>query len=83
MQRMHRLEDEKRMVVILDPINYGPWLEASVADAPKLFRQWVGALLGTPDDRQNTSRSKDIGEASTSLIAPPPTPAPSPQGDLF
>ena len=86
MQRMHRPEDEKRMVVILDPEDYGPLLEASVADAPKFFRQWAGPLRGTPDDRQSSSRSKDIGEAPAAPTAPPPKPPPPPpppQGDLF
>jgi putative SOS response-associated peptidase YedK len=88
MQRMHRVVDEKRMVVILDPNDYGPWLEASVADAPKFFRQWHGPLLGTPDDRQNSSRAKDLGEAplppaKQPLPALPPKLTPPAQADLF
>jgi len=80
MQRMHKPDDEKRMVVILDQRDYGPWLEASVADAPKFFRQWHGPLHGQPDDRQNASRVKDISEQP----APPPAKAPPPvQPDLF
>ncbi len=44
MQRFHRPEDEKRMVVILDPKDYGAWLSCSVAEAPSYFRQWTGIL---------------------------------------
>jgi putative SOS response-associated peptidase YedK len=44
MQRFHRPEDEKRMVVILDPKDYQDWLTCSVADAPRYFRQWTGPL---------------------------------------
>jgi putative SOS response-associated peptidase YedK len=34
----------ERMVVILDPEDYDPWLTCSVADAPKFFKQWMGQL---------------------------------------
>ncbi|WP_420465805.1 SOS response-associated peptidase [Panacagrimonas sp.] len=43
-QRMHRPEDEKRMVVILHADQYDPWLTCSVADAPTFFRQFLGDL---------------------------------------
>lgn len=84
MQRMHRPEDEKRMVVILDQKDYGPWLEASVGDAPRFFRQWQGPLLGEPDERQNartperqprerprrsTAAASEAGEARTTSKA--------------
>ncbi|MBX3659495.1 MAG: SOS response-associated peptidase family protein [Ramlibacter sp.] len=49
MSRMHRPSDEKRMVVILAPEEYGRWLECSVADASKFFRQWTGPLDAVPD----------------------------------
>jgi putative SOS response-associated peptidase YedK len=45
MQRFHRLGDEKRMVVILDPKDYDEWLSCSVKEAPKFFRQWNRTLL--------------------------------------
>ena len=44
MQRFHRVEDEKRMVVILAPDDYDAWLSCSVAQAPGFFRQWMGPL---------------------------------------
>ena len=81
MQRMHKPDDEKRMVVILDPVDYGPWLEASVADAPRFFRQWQGQLRSEPDARQNSSRAKDLGEALAATR--PPKPAAPAQPDLF
>lgn len=43
-QRMHRPEDEKRMVVILHPDQYDAWLTCRVADAPTYFRQYLGEL---------------------------------------
>ena len=43
-QRMHRPEDEKRMVLILDPGEYDAWLTCPVQDAPRFFRQWQGPL---------------------------------------
>ena len=48
MQRFHKPEDEKRMVVILDPKEYQDWLSCSVADAPRYFKQWTGQLAGEP-----------------------------------
>lgn len=44
MQRFHRPEDEKRMVVILDPKEYQDWLTCPVAEASKYFKQWTGPL---------------------------------------
>ncbi|MGR4870358.1 hypothetical protein ACIPRI_16055 [Variovorax sp. LARHSF232] len=44
MQRFHKAEDEKRMVVILDPSDYDEWLTCPLPQAPKFFRQWMGPL---------------------------------------
>jgi putative SOS response-associated peptidase YedK len=48
MQRFHRPDEEKRMVVILDPGQYGQWLSCPVADAPGFFRRWNGHLHAEP-----------------------------------
>lgn len=48
MQRFHKSEDEKRMVVILDPKEYDDWLSCPVADAPRFFTQWMGPLDSFP-----------------------------------
>lgn len=48
MQRFHRPGDEKRMVVILDPADYGAWLSCPVTEAPRFFRQWQGHLVAAP-----------------------------------
>lgn len=71
--RMHRPEDEKRMMIILDPEEYDDWLTCPVADAPKYFRQWTGPLLTDPDPLP--ARPKRPPKA------PPATPPAS--GDLF
>ena len=44
MQRFHKPEDEKRMVVILDPREYDDWLTCPLPQVPKFFRQWTGPL---------------------------------------
>ena len=44
MKRFHRPGEEKRMVVILHPDDYGPWLSCSVAEAPRFFEQRQGPL---------------------------------------
>ncbi len=48
MQRFHKPEDEKRMVVILDEQDYGAWLSCPVAEAPRFFKQWQGELEAHP-----------------------------------
>jgi putative SOS response-associated peptidase YedK len=47
-KRMHRPEDEKRMVIILDPSEYDDWLTCSVEKACSYFRQWQGELEAFP-----------------------------------
>lgn len=48
MRRFHKPEDEKRMVVILQPADYAEWLSCPVHEAPRFFRQWPGPLLAEP-----------------------------------
>ncbi|MBA3352497.1 MAG: SOS response-associated peptidase family protein, partial [Blastocatellia bacterium] len=43
-KRMHRPEDEKRMVLILSPDKYDDWLGCSVEEARRYFKQWAGPL---------------------------------------
>lgn len=42
--RLHRPEDEKRMVIILHPDQYDAWLTCKVEDASTFFRQYLGEL---------------------------------------
>lgn len=46
--RMHKPEDEKRMVVILDQSDYDRWLTCSNDEAREFFRQWPGVLEAHP-----------------------------------
>jgi putative SOS response-associated peptidase YedK len=46
--RMHRPTDEKRMVVILEPAEYGRWLSCSPEEARTFFRQWPHPLEAFP-----------------------------------
>lgn len=48
MQRFHKPGDEKRMVVILAPEDYGAWLSCSVEEAAGYFRPWGGTLHAEP-----------------------------------
>lgn len=78
--RMHRPEDEKRMVVILDPSDYGEWLSCPVAEAPKFFKQWMGPLEASP----NPLPPRAPQASSVRARKPPPPPEPEPeQGGLF
>jgi putative SOS response-associated peptidase YedK len=45
MKRMHKLDDEKRMVVILDPHQYDDWLHCPPEDAPDFFAQYPAEKL--------------------------------------
>jgi len=48
-KRMHRRDEEKRMVIILEPSEYNDWLSCSVEEARKYFRQWHGHLDAMED----------------------------------
>src|SRR2546427_13040032 len=50
-QRMHRAEDEKRLVVILDPADYGRRLSCPLEEASRFFKQWHGTLEVCPQPR--------------------------------
>lgn len=45
MKRFHRPEDEKRMVVILDPADYGRWLDCPADQMMGMMTQYPAELL--------------------------------------
>lgn len=82
MRRFHRPEDEKRMVVILDPKDYEGWLAASVEEARAYLRPWPGPLLATP--LPLPPRAPPAGSVRTARPPKPPAPPPPPTtGELF
>lgn len=59
MQRFHKPDDEKRMVMILDPDQYQGWLNGSLATEEDVYRQYPAELLiAQPDPMQPRSRAK-------------------------
>jgi putative SOS response-associated peptidase YedK len=48
MQHFHKPGDEKRMLVLLEPADYGQWLSCPVNQAPAFFKQWQGTLDASP-----------------------------------
>lgn len=48
MQHFHKPGDEKRMVVILRPDDYGAWLSCTLREAPRFFQRWEGPLETLP-----------------------------------
>ena len=74
MQRFHKPGEEKRMVVILDPADYGQWLACPVADAPQYFKQWMGPL--DVEARPLPPRAPKTISGKTVV---PPKPPPNPQ----
>ncbi|MGO4608439.1 SOS response-associated peptidase [Variovorax sp. 2RAF20] len=89
MSRFHKPGDEKRMVVILDPEQYDPWLTCPIADAPKYFKQWMGQLDTYPAPlapRAKKEKAVAAAEVEPNVPLPPPlppAPPPPPQSDLF
>lgn len=81
MQRFHEPDEEKRMVVILQPEDYGPWLSGSVADAARLLRPWHGPLEGVPDRPPGRAPRATSGK----VVRPPNPPHPDEgqTGQLF
>jgi putative SOS response-associated peptidase YedK len=78
-QRMHKPDDEKRMVVILSPNEYDDWLGCSVADAPRFFRQWTEQLDAFPEALPPRAPRAISGK----VIRPPPPPDDYQTGELF
>ena len=59
MQRFHKPDDEKRMVMILDPGQYHGWLDGSLVTEEDVYRQYPAELLiAQPDPMQPRSRAK-------------------------
>lgn len=59
MQRFHKPDDEKRMVMILDPDQYQGWLDGSLVTEEDVYRQYPAELLiAQPDPMQPRSRAK-------------------------
>jgi putative SOS response-associated peptidase YedK len=65
-RRFHRPEDEKRMVVILRPIEYASWLHAPAEQLSSFLRQYPSdALQAEPAPKPSASRTR-------TTTAPPP-----------
>lgn len=75
MQRLHRPEEEKRMVVLLDPADYGAWLSCPVDQAARFFTQWMGPL-----DAQPAPLPPRAPRASSGRTVLPPPPREDPPG---
>jgi putative SOS response-associated peptidase YedK len=84
MRRFHRPQDEKRMVVILSPQDYGAWLACPVQEAPRFFVPWQGLLRA--DASPLPPRTPKVAAAPVPTRRPPAPPAPTAAprtGDLF
>ena len=69
MQRFHKPEDEKRMVMILDPDQYQGWLNGSLVSEEEVYRQYPADLLiAQPDPLPPRTRAKPAAKADS---APP------------
>jgi putative SOS response-associated peptidase YedK len=82
MQRFHRADEEKRMVVILDPSLHDRWLGCKVDEASAFFKPWMGPLVTEAAPLVRAPRT-----VSGKVVVPPVPSAsskPDPQtGELF
>ncbi len=59
MQRFHKPDDEKRMLMILYPDQYQSWLDGSLVTEEDVYRQYPAELLvAEPDPMQLRLRAK-------------------------
>jgi putative SOS response-associated peptidase YedK len=81
-RRFHRLEDEKRMPVILHPDDFDAWLNCTVEAAPGFMKQYPAELLHA---EPAPLPSKDAARQKLPRAQPKrPPPALGPEtGDLF
>ena len=64
MQRFHKPDDEKRMVMILDPDQYQGWLDGSLVNETDVYRQYPADLLvAQPDPLLPRTRAKPAVKA--------------------
>ena len=82
MRRMHKPEDEKRMVAILRPEDYAEWLSCPVSEAKKFLRMWPGDLIA--EAAPLPPRAPQASSVRTTRPPKPDAPPPGPeQGALF
>jgi putative SOS response-associated peptidase YedK len=79
--RMHRPEDEKRMIVILHPNDYDDWLACNPLQAKAFFKQWTEPL----EDFTDIPPPRAPRAISGKVIRPPTPPEPDvpTTGELF
>lgn len=70
MRRFHKPQEEKRMVAVLDPVDYDAWLQCRPSDAPAFMQQWNGSLIAEADPLTRASRPplSDTGSDTSSLF---------------
>ncbi len=60
MQRFHKPGEEKRMVMILDPLQYAGWLEGTLAAEPEVYQPYPAEqLTAQPDPAPPRAKAKD------------------------
>ena len=73
MQRFHKPDDEKRMVMILDPDQYQGWLNGSLVSEEDVYRQYPADLLSAQPDplpprKTAKAAAKAVGAPPDSLF---------------
>lgn len=69
MKRFHRPEDEKRMVVVLDPADYDRWLDCPVSEMMSMMTRYPSELLtAEPAPAPPRKKKAEIEEGKPRLI---------------
>jgi len=79
MRHFHRPGDEKRMVVLLEPSQYGPWLRGELAMTPDVYRPFPAELL-TAHPAPMPPRAKPVPRTIKHNPEPKPARAPRASG---
>ena len=52
-RKLHKPEDEKRMIVILPPERYDDWLQSSAKDSGEFLRAWPAEWMAAQAPQQS------------------------------
>jgi putative SOS response-associated peptidase YedK len=65
MNRFHKPGEEKRMVIMLDPLQYQGWLQGELAADPQLYQPYpADQLVAAPDPAAPRGKAKDAAQAA-------------------
>jgi putative SOS response-associated peptidase YedK len=70
MRRFHGPEDEKRMLVLLHPVHFADWLDATVQAAPAFVQAFPAELMAAQADPRPPRAAKTATTSAASAATP-------------